>query len=916
MDPKIPSKIALPLWSRRRAGRTAATAAARRRRLRQMVASTVSPRRDRRVRPSPARIALTIATTIILSVLLCIHLWPSRVNLHLGDVSEQEIVAQRSVQFDDTEFTHLLRVDAAQRVEKRYIPIRGATSAALDSVETAFDLIERAATPADASIPARSGVSAGSVWPGPRASVGSAPANLHRLGNPVAAGLTASAAATGVASLLRAERDGSLSADAAAVLLTDSRIALLARQSEAFRSRARRAAVRAVERAMSRSITDDGNDLDEARQDVVRDPALHGAIPDPALRDAVAAIAAAATRPCLRYDARSTLAERQIAEAAVPPQMTRYAAGQVIVRPGDTVTQHQLDALTALGLQNPRVDPMTVADIVVLVVLLMSLVASTLRRFHRALYDDTPRLLLLAILVVFSVVGLKVGYTLLGLPVSAVHFGYLGMTCIASAGMVITLLISPGVATLVVGLLAITSGLVLNNELRFTVITLASSLVGIVAVARLRHRSDLVRAAAVLCGANALLCFTVGQLEGDVPRELLYGVLTGVGSGLFAVLMFWFGVALFEKPFGITTHLRLLELSDPATPMLQEFRMRVPGTYAHSLMVANLAHAAAEAIGADALLVRVAAYYHDLGKMNRPEFFIENQSNADNVHDRISPSLSALILSSHVKEGLAMAEALGLPPRVRELIQQHHGTTLMKFFFHRASGGLPNPTLEAQFRYPGPKPQSRESAILMLADSIEAASRTLEKPTPARVSDFVARMVADKLSDGQLDECDMTMRDLRRVQDIFVRTLSGALHARIEYPNSPASPRPALAVAPVLGNPPPSLTLVGGGQQDDPEEQILQNLMLSDTTAAAAAEAALRTGAAPTAEADPALVAIDPAALAAAAAAATLSHSWTTDDASHGDDAAKCAAGESAGAAGRDLGPRPRGRTKAARGGR
>ena len=156
--------------------------------------------------------------------------------------------------------------------------------------------------------------------------------------------------------------------------------------------------------------------------------------------------------------------------------------------------------------------------------------------------------------------------------------------------------------------------------------------------------------------------------------------------------------------------------------------MQVPGTYAHSLMVSNLASAAAEAIGADALLIRVAAYYHDIGKMNRPEFFIENQSNADNIHDRLAPSLSAIILASHVKEGLEIAEEIGLPPKVREIISQHHGTTLMKYFYHRATGGQGDSSLEAQFRYPGPKPQTREAAILMLADTVEAASRTLQRP--------------------------------------------------------------------------------------------------------------------------------------------------------------------------------------------
>ncbi|MFM7320441.1 MAG: HDIG domain-containing metalloprotein, partial [Armatimonadota bacterium] len=217
-----------------------------------------------------------------------------------------------------------------------------------------------------------------------------------------------------------------------------------------------------------------------------------------------------------------------------------------------------------------------------------------------------------------------------------------------------------------------------------------------------------------------------------------------------------------------------------------------PGTYAHSLMVANLSHAAAEAVGADALLTRVAAYYHDLGKMNRPEFFIENQT-GENVHENINPSLSAIVLTSHVKEGVEMAAAIGIPPRVREVMSQHHGTSLMRYFYHQATGGVPNKQLEAQFRYPGPKPQSKEAAILMLADTVEAASRTLARPTPQRLAEFVVRMVEEKREDGQLDESDLTLRDLRAIEEVFTTILSGTLHGRIAYPDSPANDTAAAA---------------------------------------------------------------------------------------------------------------------------
>ena len=699
------------------------------------------------LRVRPARVALALGTIFVLSLLLCIHLLPNRISLRVGDVSDRLIVAQRTVRYEDTAETQQRREDAAGQVPEQFDLRSDAGALAQDVVREVFDAVERAKTGA---------VSGGGA------------------ADP----------------LLLASEDVRQSLG-----LSGLRPALvvLLKQPPPVRDAAKRTALDLVERAMVRQITNQEGALARARTALTRDPAL-GRVPA-ALRPSVVAVAGTALTPNQIFNPERTRRERQAAMDAVPPQMRRLFAGAVVIRPGERVTQPHIDKFTALDLQNPRLDAVTITMVSLLVVLLTALATVYLSLFHADLYKDTPRLLLLALLTVMSVVGLKIGQSLLGLPFSGVHFGYLGMMCVASAGMAIALLLSPGVATLTVALLAVTSGLVLNNELRFTVVTLGSSLVGIASVATLRNRGDLLRALVYLGLSNALLIVLVGRIEGDTANELFTGMVWGVVSGMFALVLFWIAVAALEKPFGITTHLRLLELSDPATPILQEFRMRVPGTYAHSLMVGNLAQGAAEAIGADDLLVRVAAYYHDLGKMSRPEFFIENQSNGENIHDRLAPSMSALVLTSHVKEGLEIAQAVGLPPRVREVIRQHHGTCLMKYFYFRATGGIPDPILEAQFRYAGPKPQTKEAAILMLADSVEAASRTLEKPTPTRIADFVKNMIEDKRADGQLDDCDLTLRDLRKIQDVFARILSGTLHARIEYPGS--SPVSAVAPRPV-----------------------------------------------------------------------------------------------------------------------
>ena len=582
---------------------------------------STNPRRPRRTEPrgkvapapriAPVRLLLALGTAVILSLLLCIHLLPNRVSLQLGAVAREDLTAPRTARYEDTEATRRLREEAMGDVEKRYQLIPDARRNAQEAIRTVFEAI---ATPVRdhpelEDIRRQSGL---------------------RLTQPTLDALSSLPAET--------------------------------------LQKARAVADTLITRTMEGSLRDDTNDLEIARRGLVADPILLD-LPEN-VRAPVAAVCSTALTENRHYDARATQRSRDEAESAVSRQTRRIAAGELVLRKGERVTQGHLDAMTALGLRNTALDTTGILVIVLMVSLIVGFVTVYLRLFHKELYDDTPRLFLLAILAVISVMGIKLGSTLLGLPFTGIHLSYLGMMCVASAGMVIALLLSPSVATLVVALLAVTSGVVLNNELRFTVFTMGSSLAGIVSVSSMRNRGDVFRAGLAVCGANAMLSLLVAQIERDLPREMLTGMLMGIGSGLVALALFYLGVWCFERPFGITTHLRLLELSDPATPILQDFRMAVPGTYAHSLMVGNLAHVAAEAIGADAMLVRVAAYYHDLGKMNRPEFFIENQSNAENVHDRISPSLSALVLVNHVKDGMEIAERVGLPPKVREVISQ------------------------------------------------------------------------------------------------------------------------------------------------------------------------------------------------------------------------------------------------------
>ena len=259
--------------------------------------------------------------------------------------------------------------------------------------------------------------------------------------------------------------------------------------------------------------------------------------------------------------------------------------------------------------------------------------------------------------------------------------------------------------------------------------------------------------------------------------ELVSALVVGGGLG-------WGIEWALERLFGFTTDFRLNELNNPTEPLLRRLLAEAPGSYQSSIMVGNLAEPAAEEIGADALLVRTGALYHDIGKLRRPFFFVENQFGGDNPHDRLSPHLSALVIIAHIKDGLELAEEYRLPQAIRNCIGEHQGTSLIKVFYRRALEAAEDPheVPEGPFRYPGPKPQSRETALLMLSDVVEAAARTLERPSHQDIIQIVDRLIDDKLRDGQLDESPLSFKDLAAIRRSFYNTLTGMFHQRIKYP--------------------------------------------------------------------------------------------------------------------------------------
>ena len=348
------------------------------------------------------------------------------------------------------------------------------------------------------------------------------------------------------------------------------------------------------------------------------------------------------------------------------------------------------------------------------------------------------------------------------------------------------------VATLLVGIL------VLSIDRGFAFALAISTPVG-VAVANLRevrHRACLVRAgarAAIAAGGSFLL---LGLIEvpfagGGWMQPVVEGLL-GASAAIAASFLMLGILPTLERLFDVATGLTLSELRDPRQPLLRLVQQRAPGTYSHSLQIATIAEAAADAIGADGLLVYVGGLYHDIGKVNKPDYFIENQSGGPNRHEKLSPAMSLLVIVGHVKDGLALAKEHGLPRVLHHFIESHHGTTLVEYFYRAAQsraealGEIETSVQEFDFRYPGPKPRSREAAILMLCDAAESASRTLQDPSPGRLETLVRKLSRARLEDGQFDECALTFRQLRQVEDSIVKSLVSIHHGRIGYQSTAA----------------------------------------------------------------------------------------------------------------------------------
>ena len=485
--------------------------------------------------------------------------------------------------------------------------------------------------------------------------------------------------------------------------------------------------------------------------------------------------------PSLTVDVVETTRLRAEARRSVASIKRRYLQDEMIIDKNTKVDPEHVEALASLAshlTQEERKDPVirylqTGAAAVIAAFIVVAL-AYYLSTREREIYDDLGSLVLLAIISLSTAATATFIHT---------HEWPTYWVPTPLAAMLITILLNPQVGLVVSFLLALFVGSLFGDFHAALICGLTSS-VAVYSVRNVRHRNQFYRPMVLVPISYALLIGAADVLRFVKPEQIAEHVPPGVIVGVISPILIQGLLPIFESLFNITTDITLLELSDLNRPLLRELAIRAPGTYTHSLIMANLSEPAAETVGANALLARVGCYYHDIGKMLKPEYFSENQGlkGGRNPHDHLTPSMSMLIIDSHVKDGIELAEENGLPKSIVDLIPQHHGTSVIEYFYNRAVElGVENVRRD-DFRYDGPKPQTKEGGILMLADSVESAARTLVERTPNRVRQLVRRIVQQKFTAGQLDECPLTLRDLHGIEGSFIPVLMGSLHERPEYP--------------------------------------------------------------------------------------------------------------------------------------
>ncbi len=674
------------------------------------------------------------AVLVLLTTLVLAVQWPTsgRYALAVGEVSPADIRAPVSIEYISETLTEEARLAAERRVADVYEPVRRVRSEQVDRARDIFTLID--GLRADAALAAEQKIAAIQELPDLQLEV----------------------------------------ADIAAILSLD-------------------------DEAWGRVKTEAPSALNVILLGEIRDTTLVAArrrVPSYIdLRDdteaaVTIALVRALLKPNMLPNVERTQAARDEARNAVAPQTEQYAAGEIIVRAGDVLTARHIEALDKLDLYQPGLDWWKLGSAFLISLVLAAIFGLYIFRAGSEELVNPRRLSLL--------LALMVGFLLLAklmVPDSTVlqYFFPLG-----ALTMLIAALLGLPWMLLVTIYFGVVLGALAGDPLPIMTYAMVGSVIGALVVGRGERTSAFVRAGVAIALANVLV---VASFEMPFNALDLTGYVqlfsAAVVNGALAASLTLIGFYFFGAIFDIATPLRLMELSRPNHPLLRDLVTKAPGTYHHSLLVSNLAEQAAEAIGADPFLTRVGAYYHDVGKIVRPHFFVENRADGVDPHSQLDPWSSAQIIISHIKDGMELAKKHKLPHRIRDFIAEHQGTGLVRYFYHEAQKiAGPEGVNEKDFRYPGPKPSSKETALLMLADSCESAVRATRPQSREEIDEVVRKIINQKLIEGELSESPMTLQDLEIVRQVFVRSLKGVHHPRVVYPEAamtPVIPAPSAA---------------------------------------------------------------------------------------------------------------------------
>jgi len=493
-------------------------------------------------------------------------------------------------------------------------------------------------------------------------------------------------------------------------------------------------------------------------------------------------------QPTALFDPVGTEKAREEARRNTAPHMVTIVEGQTIVFEGEIVNETDIMILTQLGLLQRDFNWSRFLYILFICTVTLFLLGFYFYKFERSIYKSTKKLVINALLVVLFTALIK-ALTIL----SSIHLNFWNyLFPIITVSLISTILFNARIGIMLTITLGIFAGIATDFDFSIAITYMLGGILSTYLVSKVSQRSEVMRAGFISSLVLGFLFLTVNLVGGEFRVIALYtvmGILNGIISAILAI-----GILPFiESTFNVVTAMGLLELSHTDQPLLKKLLISAPGTYNHSLLVGHLSENAAKAINADSLLVKVAALYHDLGKLKRPEYFYENQGDIDNIHDRLNPSMSRNIIANHIKDGLEVAKKNKIPQRVLNIISQHHGNSLISYFYEKqkdktnaANGSASG--LKGHFRYPAMKPQSKEAAILMLADSAEASVRSIDNMTPKKIEQMVNDIVEDRIKDGQLAQASITLKEIEIVKKTLIDGLISIYHSRISYQDDGKKP--------------------------------------------------------------------------------------------------------------------------------